>query len=160
MLFRSQHYDVFRKAFTSDNGEQVLLPVPGNTSQYRFAIARNQTWDMGRMKIVAILNDQSNSNVLQANSYKNPTATGIISTPDNEIEVEVYPNPVNQFLKVKTAQTLPTEISIFDLTGKLQHRVISQDGKEELNLASFQAGVYLLEIQTEEGFYTRTIFKQ
>jgi hypothetical protein len=155
-----QHYDVFRKAFTADQGEQVLLPVPGNAAQYRFAIARNQTWDMNQMRVIAMINDLSNKEVLQAASYKSQISTGIAPNPDREISVNVFPNPVDQFVKVQTAQSAPVEISLFDLTGKLQLRSVSAGGQTELDLSEFNAGAYLMEIRTDNGFATRTIFKR
>lgn len=64
--------------------------------------------------------------------------------------IEIYPNPVEEFLRVKLNGSYLTEISIFDLNGKrVFHEAIdSQRGEAVFNVKSLKNGMYFASLST------------
>jgi hypothetical protein len=63
------------------------------------------------------------------------------------VDISIYPNPVNDVLKIKTPATLTEKIAtVFDVTGK---KVYNQKlTNNEINVSSLQGGVYFLRIES------------
>lgn len=73
--------------------------------------------------------------------------------------ISIYPNPVDNILKIKTSAVLTEKIAtIFDVTGK---RVFNQMiTNNELNVSSLQGGVYFLRIESDGRSITRKFIKK
>jgi len=81
--------------------------------------------------------------------------TGIVQINDNAILV--YPNPANNYLFVNGLNE-NTKISIYDLNGKLVFN--KQSTNNQINISSFQSGVYTMKIETVKGIITKKFVKQ
>lgn len=76
---------------------------------------------------------------------------------DEEDEsLKIYPNPVNDFLKIKNKEN--TTIKIFSIRGKLLKQIVS-DNDFEIDISSFSKGVYLLEISNLNNKEKRKFIK-
>ena len=88
--------------------------------------------------------------------------TGIVETPLTA-SVQVYPNPTSGILNLIQDQITSHElqvknIEVFDVMGKKQ-RV--ESGKQNvMDISDLPAGVYFLQIQTENGMVTRKVIKR
>lgn len=154
----AEHHDVFRKAFTSDDGASVLIPVAGNYSEYSFSIARNQTWDSDRMYVMAILQDQTTKEVYQAETNKGQVTTSLGQAVDI-VEFSVYPNPVNENLNIRLQSAAEATIKVFDLTGSLRSRTQAIGSKASIDFSKLPAGMYLVEVAAQGGVSTQTVVK-
>jgi rhodanese-related sulfurtransferase len=72
-------------------------------------------------------------------------------------ELNIYPNPASDNLRVESANGLIREISIFDITGKLIFRDKPEKNPELIDVSTFKAGIYLSVIQVEQQTITRKI---
>ena len=73
-----------------------------------------------------------------------------------EVQISVYPNPVQNILSVKTnANVLKPEM--MDLLGKT---LMVQEETESLDMSQFRAGIYLIRITTDQGTVTQKVIKQ
>jgi hypothetical protein len=91
------------------------------------------------------------------------TAT-INSTEDNvQInDIQIYPNPAQDFIVITSHQLLKsnTVVSIYDFTGKVileENSLLSSNLR--LNISALKAGIYLVQIKSEEGVFTRKLVK-
>lgn len=76
-------------------------------------------------------------------------------------EVNLYPNPVNDLMKVSVSQTYPTatHLEIKDLLGKTIYKTSFQ-GKTELSLGEYEVGIYFVSLENQGAYYHTTILKQ
>lgn len=69
-----------------------------------------------------------------------------LSTSEEEFKgFKIYPNPVNDFLKVEVDQNILKNLrfQVFDLSGRL---LLEDKGKKELDVSSLTNGVYILKV--------------
>ncbi|MDR9399380.1 T9SS type A sorting domain-containing protein [Salibacter sp.] len=76
--------------------------------------------------------------------------TGVTVINGNTVETALYPNPASNRLnvRVKGAQDLTT-VELYDLSGRNVKTVRVNNGQNQIDIASLQAGVYLAVIKTE-----------
>ena len=74
-----------------------------------------------------------------------------ISSEKEQInKITIYPNPSKGIFNIQTYQT-PTEIFVYDVLGKLIYNSQIRNNTFELNLTSFEQGIYILKIQTKNN---------
>lgn len=87
--------------------------------------------------------------------YKNDIAT--LSTAENAIEnVSIYPNPASSTVTIQTNEAIENVI-VYNLLGK----EILRGKSEIINISSLSQGMYILQIETQNGVIgTKRIIKQ
>jgi len=81
-------------------------------------------------------------------------ALNILSPSD----IQVYPNPANDILHIKTANDLIKGVSVSDLLGRPVYSILNQTSAEvNLPLNGLSKGIYILNITTSKGI-SRTRF--
>jgi len=96
------------------------------------------------------------SNAVKVKSFAiQKTVTGIKQLDNNNVQVEVYPNPANNYIKVTATKNI-TEIKLIDVLGK---EVINSEEKN-IDINSFNDGVYFVRVETGEGILTKKIIVQ
>ena len=77
------------------------------------------------------------------------TTNSTLTNPDYEIssEIELFPNPVQKILNIKTNQIIK-EINVFDMLGK-KVIVNQDDDKKQINVASLAKGIYIISVACE-----------
>lgn len=83
------------------------------------------------------------------------TATTFIKEEVSVFGSKVYPNPVVENLFIETE--IGASIQIFDCTGKLVYSSIISKDIEDINSASFDAGVYIVQIRNEKGTISKKV---
>lgn len=77
------------------------------------------------------------------------------SNPENSIEmnVEIFPNPTNQFLNVEVANNAHNySVQILDLKGRVMATYVNLlDSNLSIDISQFEAGSYLLKIESENS---------
>ncbi len=99
--------------------------------------------------------------------YGNPSPTARTSSESEEPQygednLNVYPNPSNDFLKVNfPIQEGSSELTINDMTGKVVMTQNLESGKEEhtVDVRTLKGGTYILLIRTEGKHLSRKIIK-
>jgi len=72
----------------------------------------------------------------------------------------LYPNPAGEFIRVTSTNT-PSEITVYDITGRRMPVSTRQEGTETLvNTAPLPSGVYTVKIRTESGITNRKLLKK
>ena len=75
--------------------------------------------------------------------------TSVIKPKENEILI--YPNPTNGKSIIAFDRVLNSEISIFNLDGKLIKKLVSDTKEVNIDLSNLSSGVYFLAIKSEDG---------
>lgn len=81
----------------------------------------------------------------------------LLSTHEVDLEesINIYPNPVMDILYIKTDLWVK-EIRLYDMQAKL----LKQAKSKSLNLSSMPTGVYIIQVETDQGIYTEKIIKK
>lgn len=85
-----------------------------------------------------------------------PCAVGI---SENEIALEIYPNPVQDILTVSSENRERYFIEIYALDGRLVGNV-SIDSQGFIDLSSYNPGIYILNIASDRGKQTIKVIKE
>jgi hypothetical protein len=72
--------------------------------------------------------------------------------------VSIFPNPTQRFVKI--TNLLNGTLTVKDLLGKVILDKISVNGEFELDLFSWEKGVYLIELDTKDGLVVIRILKE
>lgn len=109
-----------------------------------------------------IIKFQYTANDADAVSVDDVVISGTLSNSDFVAsKLSVYPNPVNNVVTVYNAGTvLMNKISITDINGRIV-KTASYEGVSEtqLNISDLNAGIYFMNIDTNEGIATKKIVK-
>ncbi len=74
-------------------------------------------------------------------------------------ELSIYPNPTNNLLTIETAQSGKYSIEITSLNGQQIYSTTMEGTTHQIDLSSFQKGVYFITIRSEDFVTTRKIIK-
>lgn len=77
---------------------------------------------------------------------------GIIE-PNLVSDFEIYPNPANNRLTIKSNEEEVQKVEIFDLSGNILFRAINYGDRhiQNINLEQIKSGVYLISVHSEKG---------
>jgi hypothetical protein len=93
-------------------------------------------------------------------TYK-PIEVGI-SEPPSIAEVQVYPNPTSEELRVTSYELRVTDIEVFDIYGRKQKaegRRQKAEGEILLDISGLCAGIYFVKIRTDAGEVVKKVIK-
>ena len=132
---------------TVDNIEQILIKNPVAGRNYKVVVSNKGT-----------LVNSSNAAANQSYSLLVTGATKNLGTEELAVtksEVSVYPTIAKDIVNVKSTSKIQ-KVDVIDITGKL----VSTTKADKVDVSSLSAGVYLVNITTEEGVTTKKIVKQ
>ncbi|WP_452222888.1 aryl-sulfate sulfotransferase [Lacinutrix chionoecetis] len=72
------------------------------------------------------------------------------------LDIKIYPNPVQDVLKISYNEAI-LNIEIFSILGK---KIKTVSNTKSVDLANLNAGMYIVKIQSENGFLTQKIIKK
>jgi len=96
-----------------------------------------------------------------ANIVFNEVIETTTSTEDFEIlDVNIFPNPVQEVLSINCKSNVIKSIQIFDILGKLVFQTNENNTIQEINMTNWDNGIYWLKILNDENqFYSQKIIK-
>ncbi|MGB1004855.1 MAG: T9SS type A sorting domain-containing protein, partial [Salibacteraceae bacterium] len=87
-----------------------------------------------------------------------PVSSGkSISTHSN---IEIYPNPTTNFIYIKKEGSLPIEITIIDVSGKIVQTKMSNQSTTQINLIALARGAYIISVKGQEEVLRKVIIKE
>ncbi|HIP49435.1 MAG TPA: T9SS type A sorting domain-containing protein [Lutibacter sp.] len=85
-------------------------------------------------------------------------AVGVINNTTNTSDkIIIYPNPVSEFLKVKSNNLQVNAIQIYSMDGKLVF--MSDIMQQEINVSKLISGLYLFFLETNDSVFKKVFFK-
>jgi hypothetical protein len=90
--------------------------------------------------------------------YDLGTGTATISNNEiSNIEVNIYPNPVSDYINIHGAKG--ANIEIYNTLGSLVETISASENITKVNVSNYAIGVYVVKISTLNGVITKTITK-
>ena len=83
-----------------------------------------------------------------------------INSFTNEKFVTVYPNPTSKILNLEFTNDNINKLTILNITGKTIIERINIKQNEMIDLSSFECGIYIVKIQTDNEIFTTKIVKE
>lgn len=83
------------------------------------------------------------------------TVTGIKESELNK-EIQLFPNPANDYITIKSPESEGLEVSIYDVQGRL----LIEGYSGSINISDLQKGIYVLRAKGQNNIYTRTFIKE
>lgn len=140
----TEHWGVFRKAFSSTSGASITLPANGDSLVWSSTIAVNQEWNMDDMKAMVILSDDLKL-VLQSETSTSVETVAATSIGDETFRtLTISPNPASAFMEI---EGVVGDWSILTIEGKEVMSGNVQRGQESISVSieSIPQGVYVFE---------------
>lgn len=157
----TMHRDVFRKALSQVAGISLNLPQTiGDSLVYSFLTLNNPVWNFSRIYSMAILQESGSKNTVQAEAVPanfNSVTTGLF---DNEetFTVKINPNPASTSITLET-QSFPVNFSLIDLEGRMILQEIINQEKQFIDIATLSPGIYIIQLQSQNGTVSKKLVK-
>jgi hypothetical protein len=152
----------FSRSLSNDGEDLVLLDAYGNIIDevtYNDALPWPEEAD-GDGSLLQ-LKSLGSDNSLASNWKAVTDIAGNLST--NSVQLEPYvtlgPNPVSDFLTLEISSGEISDVKLFSLDGKLVRSYFFNQRKVELDVSTFENGLYLLQIQTNASILHKKILK-
>jgi type IX secretion system substrate protein len=137
-------------------GWQLISVEPSNEERYIW-------WsnDPSIGYILVNLNiDPENGEVMSADFMAEPTFVGIeIAAAD--MGIDLYPNPVSDYLLINNKNDRSLDYSIYDISGRRINQGIVNGGSEmKIHTSNLKAGIYFLRLENDKYTNTSKIIKK
>ena len=115
--------------------------------------------DIDDLAVVAFIQERSSKKILQAAvEYKN-IAVGKDHLVYESKDLNIYPNPANTHITIETGVSELYTIRITSLNGQQIFSKEMEGPTHQLDLSSFQKGIYFITIRSKDFVTTRKIIK-
>jgi len=120
------------------------------------------TYDVENRPYQILSKDWSMSDEEWVNHFltTNAYGTAYLGVEEQQLSVDVFPNPATETLHLNFGQVIAATIQITDLQGKIVQVENVYGTAQEINLSELPSGTYLVNIASEGRFETRSIVKQ
>ncbi|MBO5849618.1 MAG: T9SS type A sorting domain-containing protein [Bacteroidales bacterium] len=83
-----------------------------------------------------------------------------VDIKENYLEnISIYPNPAKNFFKLKTQDSQIKSIKVYNCIGMMVEEIEVNTNEAEINTSDYKSGVYFINIETENGSFTKKVMK-
>jgi len=150
------------------NGQAGSVPTTltdGSVASYTFTYTLPAGYDEKHIKLVGLLIDQTNGNVVNAKEMHLSVPMGVEESLSS-VNLKLYPNPATEVanLEVQLESTEDVTLSVYDLGGRMMHTQYygNLSGTQILNIPVQQLskGEYIVTVSTSGRSYSRHMIVQ
>lgn len=134
--------------------ETLIAPGEGTT----FSVEFNPAATGDRVAYINIYNT-TGVNPFVLNFTGTGTTNSVISADESKL-INVYPNPTSGMISICSEVVRITHVTILDITGKTIFCIQNSDGNVVIDMTHFEAGVYFVIIEDQNGVYTSRFVKE
>lgn len=111
----------------------------------------------------AILWINGEANILATGGYNSANSVFVVQegvgiSKFENTDIEIYPNPTTNTLKIANDKLQINKTEIIDLSGKVIYQF--NNGKNEINVSMLPQGVYFVKLETNKGVVTKKFVKE
>ena len=151
------------------NNGSITIEAIGGTGPYTYAL--NDTDFQAESTFTGLAEGNYQVTVLDANGCTVTTGATIVSTDVNDISSDVLslsvgPNPASQLIHIKMVikEMVEMKIHLIDIQGKsvmeINQEVTLGDQTISLDVASLHSGIYMINVITNRGHFTKRVIVQ
>jgi hypothetical protein len=96
--------------------------------------------------------------LLDLNVTRTPNSS--INAIHAESKFKVYPNPAQDLFTIELNEGFASEVKVINALGQVIYTEVSNGQQFEIQSSDFPAGVYLVQVKTEDGEFSQTIVIQ
>jgi hypothetical protein len=89
----------------------------------------------------------------------NGTSSAVLDTDNSNKDFIIYPNPAKDLIRIDFKQN-KANVSILDLSGKLVLQSKIDQENNEVNISALNPGLFIVQVQDENGILTKKLLKQ
>lgn len=144
------HYNVFRKAISAVQGNNIQLPLNiGDSVVYNFSYTAQPAWNTNKMSTIALLQRPTKQVMNAAKSVNLMNLNNAVHTFNKIADnIYFYPNP-SENGRITCAISV-NKVRVLSLSGALVFETAKFEKNQNLDLSALHAGFYLLEVQTND----------
>ena len=158
----------FVKGIDFDNGVFYVATVSILESSYNFptdmkirfmcdASGNRDDVYIDDITITASTQLMTNNGLMYVETLKVPMS---FSDEMEDLELKVYPNPVQDQLSIETFGAEDMQVYIYNTTGQLMYYGEELDIRESIDVSSFEKGLYIVKVISDGEVYTTKLIKQ
>jgi Secretion system C-terminal sorting domain len=72
--------------------------------------------------------------------------------------IKIYPNPTTGIFTISIKED--ASVKMYDMFGKLIYTSKTNIGESKIDISNYPSGIYLLQVETENGSVTKKIIKE
>ena len=131
--------------------------VVSSSGNYQETSTGSLSWTIGE----TITETVTNGNILTQGFHQSRITVTNITEINTKIDVSIFPNPTNEFVKIISSKDENYKIQLFNINGKLLVEKKINNTDNRVNMNKFTNGTYLLKV-TNKNRETNTyqIIKQ
>jgi hypothetical protein len=130
--------------------------IPSSTAEYKTAVVDLSSFlGQERVWVKFVFTSGYGNNIWLDNVNISHSPVSIQEVEDSNLYI--YPNPVKDMMTISYDKAI-SQIDVYDVNGKLVKTFTTVNGT--INISDLSDGVYMLNIQTEEGLMVRKIVKE
>lgn len=76
------------------------------------------------------------------------------------LKAYLYPNPATETVRIILPETDRFDLEIYDLQGRMVNRMVRVQSNQEINISTFQKGVYVVRVSNHHSFTTLKLIVQ
>lgn len=161
-IYDYKHNNVLRAILDGTWGTAGVFPEELSLDAvYRYSYTYDMPEEFNernvRLVVSVSMHDETdllNRQVLNANEFHLFGSEIVTDTEEvlakEDIQIEVYPNPVRNHLWISTGESLIPYLELLDQTGRPVQSYVDFDVSRPLSLEHFPAGVYILRVKNEQ----------
>jgi len=115
------------------------------------------SWVTGNMELIAFVQDFETKEIF--NGDNSPILTIGIQENNLTDEFDIYPNPATELINISSAVKM-NSIKVFNYSGQEIFNSTANDYSCKLEISTFEKGLYLIRIETNDTVYTRRVIVQ
>lgn len=155
-----QHFDVFRKAFNSTEGELIRLEkAAGTTYEINYTTNVHPEWDLNEMYVFTILQEEDTKAVIQSQAAEAGKYSTVGISGEAPTGINISPNPVNHYFEIGISNNKNSILSIYDVTGKLMLNATFTN-QMDVDISTFTNGLYLVKIENGNEKHIKKLLKK
>lgn len=155
-------YHVMRFFAPDAQGTKLTAGDSKNTFLQTIEMPWFETLEPENMKLIAFVQEMSSTEISQVVQldYQSPEdeddTTNIAEFSENRNPFLIFPNPANQFIRLKGDMNgiLPEQIMVFDLQGR---HIKTRQNTDYIDLGDISSGIYYLLVQSGSSVYREKI---
>ena len=150
----TEHFNVFRKMITANEGDPLNPPAPGEEITLQFSTTIEADIDPNEAYIMAYVQDLLTGEILGSGTRFDDASTSVENLDPATVGLHIFPNPAFDEIHVNVNQASGIErVQIHNSMGQLLQDVRLSPGTQSttLDVNALPGGVYVLRARSTQG---------